>query len=1138
MHPELGLAGRLARRFLTSAITPLLAVVGLLLGLAAVGITPKEEEPQIEVTFADIYIPFPGATPAQVEQLVTTPAEQVISALSDIDTLYSFSQPGGALLIVAFEVGTPRQQALVELHNQLLANRDWLPQGIGVGAPLIKPRRIDDVPVLALTLWSKETRFSGQELTTIAHGLETELKQIAGTNAVTTLGGHNLTVRVTIDPARLNAFDVDWPQLVSALTAAGLAHEPVGLTQRNEQIAVRVGGFLQSGDEVGELVVASHDGTPVYLADVADIRLMADEPQASVWHQVGSQVVPAVTLTVAKQPGVNAATLTSTIGARLEATRHILIPDGVELTVSRDYGESAAAKADTLVLKLCFATAAVVLLVWLAMGWRAAAVVGATIAITLALTLFASWAWGFTLNRISLFALIFAIGILVDDAIVVVENIHRHGLGDDWQLRVPGAVDEVGGPTILATFTVIAALLPMAFVSGLMGPYMSPIPINASTGMLISLAVAFVITPWLAVRWLPRHQPHGAGVLATPVNEEPLALQDDGDEQPDHDILFSRPERERPLAPQPPLLDLWLARSGELLVPFIRHHNRRANRRWLGIGVAIAITLSLLLPVAGLVVLKMLPFDDKSELQLLVDLPEGTPLEQTQRLLFAMADKIAAEVPEVAHQQIYAGLSGPITFNGLVRHYELRRSANLGDLQINLLSKGERERSSHELALAIRPLVAELAAAAGAVVKVVEVPPGPPVWAPIVAEVYGPSADHRQQAAEQLRQLMLTTPGLVDVDIDLPAAQTQWQVTVDRARAARLGISEQAIVQTVHGALAGQDVTWLHPHGQKYPLPVRLKVSNAAQVDLDGILSLRLTAANGARVALEELVQVERGTIATPIVHKNMRPLVMVTADMAGDNDSPLYGMFSVLGRLAETGSQWPQQLVDQPSGIDGVAVLWSGEWQITYETFRDMGIAYGAGMLLIYLLVVAWFRSYLVPLVIMAPIPLTIIGVMPGHALFGAQFTATSMIGMIALAGIIVRNSILLVDVINDQLRAGVALMDAVVGSVVLRARPILLTALAAMLGALFILSDPIFNGLAISLLFGIAVSTVLTLVVIPVLYYLLLCWQQGGEPEADPAPPAAVAAEEVMDAEAEAPAADHSEQAPDAGDEPQPRP
>ncbi len=1097
MRPEHGLAGRLSQRFLHSALTPLLAIIGLLLGLAAIGVTHKEEEPQIEVTFVDVFIPFPGASPEQVEQLVTTPAEQVISALPAIDTLYSFSQPGGALLIVAFEVGTPRQQALVELHNQLLANRDWLPPGMGVGEPLLKARRIDDVPVLALTLWSRDSRFSGQDLTTIAHGLETEIKQLAGTSGVATLGSQPLTVRVSVDPARLNGYGLDWPQLRQALAAAGASSDPHSLIQNNEAISVRTGAFLQSAEEVAELVVASHQGKPVYLADVAEVRLVADEPRATAWHQVKGQVVPAVTLVVAKQPGVNAASLTAQIHERLAATRHLLIPAGVELTISRDYGASAAAKANTLVMKLAFATSAVVLLVWLAMGWRAALVVGATIAVTLGLTLFASWAWGFTLNRISLFALIFAIGILVDDAIVVVENIHRRGLaGGDAQ--VAGAVDEVGGPTILATFTVIAALLPMAFVSGLMGPYMSPIPLNASTGMLISLAVAFVITPYLAVRWL-RHDAVASSASAAVAEPEPeletsTVLAADTGDRPSHiGELFehdAQPFDWRQLGAR---IDGWLARSGELLALFIHHPKAWHHRRYLAGGIVAALLLSLLLPLSGLVVLKMLPFDDKSELQLLVDLPEGATLEHTQQLLMAMADKIAQEVPEVAHQQLYAGASGPITFNGLVRHYYLRSGAQLGDIQLNLLPRGERERSSHEIARSLRPLLAELAAARGAVVKVVEVPPGPPVWAPIVAEIYGPSADHRQQAATQLQQLMLATPGLVDVDIDLPAAQSEWQISVDRGRAARLGIAEAEVVATISQALGGVDVAYLQPQGQKYPLPIRLRVPNAAQVDLDGILSLRLHAANGARVPLDELVEVKRGTIAAPIVHKNMRPLVMVTADMAGDNDSPLYGMFAVAGALKEAGHHWPQSLIAQPDGIDGVALHWAGEWQITYETFRDMGIAYAAGILLIYLLVVAQFRSYGVPLVIMAPIPLTLIGVMPGHALLGAEFTATSMIGMIALAGIIVRNSILLVDFINQQRAAGVELTQALQQSVAVRTRPILLTALAAMLGALFILNDPIFSGLAISLLFGIAVSTALTLLVIPLLYWRYLRWQQG---------------------------------------------
>ncbi|GAA4499156.1 efflux RND transporter permease subunit [Pseudaeromonas paramecii] len=1052
----LGIAGRLARQFLQSPITPLICLVALLLGLGAVLITPKEEEPQIEVTFADVFIPFPGASPQEVADLVTLPAEQVISELKDLDTLYSFSQPGGAVLIVVFKVGTPRQQALVELYNQLMSHQDWLPQGLGVGQPLVKPRSIDDVPILGLTLWSQDTHLTAQDLTAVAHGLETELKRLPGTKDIKTVGRHALTVQVQLDPQAMAAYGVSWPQVSATLGAANRASTPLDLTQDNRQIKVQVGGFLHSLDEVRQLVVAVQDQAPVYLGDIAQVTLQADEPGANVWMSKNGALYPAVTLSIAKQPGVNAVDLSAAIQERVATLRNQLIPAQVQVSLTRDYGKTANDKANKLIGKLIFATLAVVLLVWLSMGWREAIVVGSAILLTLALTLFASWVWGFTLNRISLFALIFSIGILVDDAIVVVESIHRH-LGGPRPLTqaIPLAVDEVGGPTILATLTVIAALLPMAFVSGLMGPYMSPIPINASTGMLLSLGVAFIVTPYLALHLLGHHAP------------------------PPHDPDGS------------PLMHKLLGR-------FVQGPKAPHARRWLGLGVMLLLAASLALPVLEWVVLKMLPFDNKSEFQVMVELPEGSPVEQTQALLAQLADEVSQE-PEVTDVQLYAGTSAPMNFNGLVRHYFLRQDANLGDLQVNLLDKHHRDRSSHEIALAVRPKLQALAQAHNARLQVVEIPPGPPVWSPILLEVYGPTQALREQAASQIEQIFATSRDVVDIGRALPVPQPQWQLHIDRAKAARLGISQQAMVQTLSGALAGEDAAYLHRAGQKYPVPIRLRLPAGDRVDLQGVLSLTLPSASGQPVPLGELVTLSQGNQPHTLVHKNMQPMIMVTADMAGPLDSPLYGMAEIASQLQDQHPEWPQSLVGSPKGVDGVALHWDGEWKITYETFRDMGIAYGVGILLIYLLVVAQFNSYLVPLIIMAPIPLTIIGVLPGHALLGAQFTATSMIGMIALAGIIVRNSILLVDYANHLHARGLPLDEAVVKSGAVRAKPIILTALAAMIGALFILDDPIFNGLAISLLFGILISTLLTLVVIPVLYFLYLRRKEASQPPAE---------------------------------------
>ncbi len=759
-------------------------------------------------------------------------------------------------------------------------------------------------------------------------------------------------------------------------------------------------------------------------------------------------------IAVTKKPGQNAVQVADRLIARLDNLRNTVIASNVAVDVTRNYGATANDKALKLIQKLAFATLSVVVLVLLALGRREAVIVGTAVILTLAATLFASWAWGFTLNRVSLFALIFSIGILVDDAIVVVENIHRHRqLEPERALSdiIPQAVDEVGGPTILATLTVIAALLPMAFVSGLMGPYMSPIPINASMGMLISLAIAFVVTPWLARVLLPRtHSAHAS----------------DG---------------------QPSRISRGFSRT---FAPFLDDAKGGRNRMFLWLVIGALIAVSLALPVFKLVVMKMLPFDNKSEFQVVVDMPAGTPLERTAAVLHEMGSYIST-VPEVADYQAFAGTSAPINFNGLVRQYYMRRGSNLGDLQVNLVDKAHRHDQSHAIATRVRPALTRIGDAHGARVKVVEVPPGPPVLAPIVAEIYGPDDAGRIAVAKQVEAIFRNEAGVVDADSSPIADAPRWVVNVDRPKAALLGVRQDDVVATLRAGLAGEDVTYLHD-GSKYPAPVRLQLPASAQGDLQALLQLTVRGAAGKVVPLSEVVTVDHSLLREqPRYHKDLLSVEYVVGDTAGVIDSPLYGMFSLRSAILSLpmpgGGTLTEHFISQPDDpYRGYSLKWDGEWQVTYETFRDMGLAYAVGLILIYLLVVAQFGSYLTPLIIMAPIPLTIIGVMPGHALLGAQFTATSMIGMIALAGIIVRNSILLVDFINLQIANGVQFKDAVVRSAVIRAQPIVLTAAAAMLGAFFILDDPIFNGLAISLIFGILVSTVLTLVVIPLLYYV----------------------------------------------------
>ncbi len=1059
----LGFSGRVARRFLNSPLSPLIALAALLMGVFAVLVTPREEEPQIDVTFANIFIAFPGASAAQVESLVSSPMEQVLGEISGVEHIYSASRPGLAILSVQFKVGEHRTDAIVRLYNAIYSNQDWRPANSGILQPLVKPKGIDDVPIVTLTLWTADPARGAHELGQVARSIETEIKRVPGTRNVYTIGAPQSIVRVQLDPQRLAGFGLTADDLARALLAANVVQHAGTLEGGDRVTPVDAGEFLASRDDVAGLVVGVDHGRPVFLQDVAEVSTQPDQPDSYVWLGTGPGAAaralpptahaPAVTIAVSKKPGTNAIAIANQVVRRIGQLRGVYLPEGVQVTVTRNYGETANDKAIKLIEKLLFATASVVLLVVLAMGRREALVVGAAVTITLAATLFASWAWGFTINRVSLFALIFSIGILVDDAIVVVENIHRHmGLGGGTLAEIiPRAVDEVGGPTILATFTVIAALLPMAFVNGLMGPYMSPIPINSSMGMLISLAIALIFTPWLCRRLLSSS--HAAGA-------EPAQLSG-------------------------------LTRLFERIVrPHLAGAAGRARRHRLYWGILAAIVIAAGLVVVQLVVLKMLPFDNKSEFQVVANLPEGTTVETTARVLDELAHVIE-QVPEVSDYEVYAGTSAPINFNGLVRQYYLRQAPQLGDIQVNLVDKRHRSRKSHEIALAVRPALAAIGRKYSASIQVVEVPPGPPVRAPIVAEVYGPRYAEQQRLAKQLRAAFDGTRDIVDTDDSVEAPSPRLVVGVDRQKAALLGVAQEQVAQMLQLGLEGADVTYAHVGRERYPIPVRLELPVADKERIGEVLELEVRSATGARVPLSELVSVRQTAWDSTIYHKDLLPVAYVTGDMAGRLDSPLYGMFSLVGlvrRQPPGGEPIAQRFVSQPDDPNSAAIKWDGEWQITYETFRDMGLAYSVGLVLIYLLVVAQFGSYVLPLIIMAPIPLTIIGVMPGHALLGAQFTATSMIGMIALAGIIVRNSILLVDFIDVEVRAGRTLEDAVVRAGAIRARPIALTALAAMIGAFFILDDPIFNGLAVSLIFGIFVSTVLTLLVIPVLYYAYL--------------------------------------------------
>jgi len=1071
---RLGFSGRIAAAFQASPLTPILALLALLLGMFAVLVTPREEEPQIDVTMANVFVPFPGADVHDVENLVAFPLEQKLSEIQNVKHVYSVSRPGMAIITVEFEVGVPRQTAVVRLYNQVYQNQDFVPRNLGVEQPLIRPMGIDDVPVMALTLWTDDAQRGATELAEVAHTLETELKRIPGTRDVYTVGAPERAIVVEIDAAKLASYGLSIDARSGALKAANVVTQAGDRVGADRDTPLTAGTFLADADDVAGLVIGLKNGQPVFLSDVARIQRGADLPVRYAWFgtpagKAGPQhgTAPAVTIAIAKKTGTNAADITQAVARRIEQLRGTMIPDGTHVEVTRDYGKTATDKADKLIHKLMFATLSVVLLVLATLGWREAIVVGSAVIITLMLTLFASWAMGFTINRVSLFALIFSIGILVDDAIVVVENIHRHRALHGKPLReaIPEAVAEVGGPTILATFTVIAALLPMAFVSGLMGPYMRPIPINASAGMLLSLAVALIVSPWLALKLL-HHAPRDAGHA-------------DGGSNSRLQRLFRR-----------------------VMAPFVDGSRAKRRRRLLFAIISVLVLAAAGLAVVEAVILKMLPFDNKSEFQVVVDMPEGSTLERTNQLLVEVARALDA-VPEVENFQGYAGTAGPMTFNGLVRQYYLRSGPIVGDLQVNLVDKSQRKRRSHAIALAVRPALAAIAARYDASLKVVEVPPGPPVLAPIVAEVYGPDYAGVRRIATTLEASFRANHDLVDIDTSVEADAPREIMVVDRERAARLGLNQAEIAQALRAALSGDDATYAMDGHSKYALPVRLRLSAGDQASVAQLLALRVRTTGGALVPLSEVVHVQETDWEKTILHKDLLPYAYVVADDAGKTDSPLYGMFTMVGQFARNavaGHALDQRFVAQPDDATRFAVKWDGEWQITYETFRDMGAAYSVGLLLIYLLVVAQFRSYVVPLIIMAPIPLTVIGVMPGHALTGAQFTATSMIGMIALAGIIVRNSILLIDFINHALAAGRPLRDAVIEAAAVRAKPIALTAVAAMIGGFFIIDDPIFQGLAVSLIFGILVSTLLTLVVIPLVYFAWMERHEAPQPEAEP--------------------------------------
>jgi multidrug efflux pump subunit AcrB len=1058
----LGGAGRIARAFLDSKLTPLLIVFSLLLGAFAVLVTPREEEPQIKVPMIDVSLALPGANAEEVERRVVGPVEKAIAQIPDVEYVYSTTQPSGALVIVRFLVGTDPDQAVVRVHTKLASLQPDLPPG--ALPPVVVPRGIDDVPVVAYTLWSDD--LPATQLRGVADEVKAELVRHPRVAQVTVVGGQRRVVRVSFDREKLASHHVSLLQAYQALSGLNWRLPAGSFSNANQETLVEVGSLFRSAEEVGGAVIAVYGGRPVLLRDLATIKDGPEEPSQYVWLEAGAAAAsrglprgldaPAITVAVAKKPGSNAVELVRDLDARMKALEGPVIPSNVHYVKVRDYGFTANEKSTELIEHMGIATLAVVLLMAFALGRREAVVVAVAVPTTLALTLAASYLFGYTLNRVTLFALIFAIGILVDDAIVVVENVHRHyQLG--WaepRLATVVATDEVGNPTILATLTVIAALLPLAFVSGLMGPYMRPIPINASAAMLFSLLVAFVVSPWLTYRLFRRHAEQRAAAGDDPIPETA--------EEGKLHRLYAR-----------------------LFAPLLE----RAWRRWalLG-GVAMLLLVSAGLVVAKVVIVKMLPYDNKGEVQVVIDMPEGTTLEDTNAVARELA-AAATTLPEVTDVETYVGTSAPFNFNGLVRHYFLRSGPLVADLQVNLVPKGERSMKSHDVAKRLRALLTPIGERTGANVKITEVPPGPPVLSTLVAEIYGPDLSQRVKIARQVRAIFASTPGVVDVDWYVEHPAPKLEIRVDREKAARSGVTPETIVRTLRVALDGADVGLLHDDTSREPVPIVLRLGRVQRSSLDGLLAISVHGANGALVPLRELVQVEHESRERFIYHKNLQPVTYVIAEMAGAAEAPVYGIFAMGQKIAALRGPdgRPLQILSThlPTDSSRYAMKWDGEWQITYEVFRDMGIAFAVVLVLIYLLVVGWFRSFVTPLVIMAPIPLTLIGILPAHAIGGVFFTATSMIGFIALAGIIVRNSILLVDFINLELRAGETLEDAVIKAGAVRFRPIVLTAAALVVGGMVILLDPIFQGLAVALISGVVVATGLTLVIIPLLYY-----------------------------------------------------
>jgi multidrug efflux pump subunit AcrB len=1055
-----GIAGRVARGFINSKLTPLLMAAFLGIGLYSAWMTPKEEDPQIEVPMADIAVRYPGATPQEVKSRVAEPIERLASNIQGVEYVYSTSLPGRAMVSVRYYVGENPERSMVKLYEEILKHMDQMPDR--ASPPLIKTRAVDDVPVLTLTLHSDST--GDYRLRRLGEEMASDLKTTDGVADVEVHGGRQRQVRVTLQPSQVAAYQLDPPSIAKQLRAANQQTDAGTFERQDTSYLVETGGFLTSAEAVRNLVVGVHQGSPVYLKQVASVTDGPAEPDKYVSFGYGaghqaegstpSGLQPAVTVSIAKRSGRDAMTIAERSLNKVEALEKTLIPETVSVTTTRNYGLTASEKVNELLLHLLAAILAVTFVVSLAMGWRGGLVVFLSVPISFALTLFVYYFFGYTLNRITLFALIFVTGIVVDDSIIVAENIERH-----FQMgRLPklqsalAAVDEVGNPTILATLTVIAAVLPMAFVSGLMGPYMSPMPIGASVAMGFSLIVALVITPYLAFRLIS-------------------SGEDDDEAQEDYDLENTLIYRIYAATIEPLLDSSW--------------------KRWAFIGgTTLLLVGSVSLFYFRVVTVKMLPFDDKNEFQVIVNMPEGTTLERTNATLRDLSAYLM-DRPVVTDVQTYAGDAAPVNLNGLVRHYDMRSASHQGDIQVNLRAAHHRDRQSHAIAKSMRDSLQAIGDDHNAVVKIAEVPPGPPVRATLVAEVYGPDFETQRALADSVRRAFEATEGVVDVDWRVEANQTKYTFEVKKEKAMRAGVPTARITKTMRMALDGQDVTTLHQPDERSPVGVHLRLGQDHRASLADLKNVHVQSQSGATLPVADLVTVTKGVRDKHIDRKNQQRVIYVLGNVAGAIESPVYAMLDMQERLdaidAPPGYNFNQLYTAQPKTDTDYALKWDGEWRITYKVFRDLGIAFAAVLLIIYILIVGWFQDLTVPLVMMVAIPLSLIGIVLGHWLLGAFFTATSMIGFIALAGIMVRNSVLLIDFVNIRLDDGAPLRQAVIEAGAVRTRPILLTAGTVVIGASVILFDPIFQGLAISLMGGAIASTALTLLIVPLVHYMI---------------------------------------------------